>query len=999
MNYQRLILNLTSFNFIFSRTFSFFYVYLAIILLILIQLNENGVYCTNLASNYIQFNNDYIRNTLYSFKSLVNEDVLEFKDNDFNSSTTSRPKFTLKQITNLLASSDARYARLIEITGLAYLFYNKNSSHTFCATLIELFFPLSEYGEVAKLDEAIRNEHFDLKKFKLEYLNMSANALTEHFLDGYSVHSSKPSLVYSTLYGLVLVEYFSHLRMLQLSHNKLRHLERKHFEMFAGSLDTPSRLETLLLNSNELSSVRHDTFYDLKSLKYLDLSGNKLKLIHPLTFSMPSASLYLISLENNQLKTIFNTPHAESSTNRTNSTLESDAHNQTHPLASLKHLYLQGNDEIYCDCGLIWLYRLQSQINLPDFKCNYVIKNKPAEGQESELVKLEFSSIESENHLNESCQTPSLHVNTDKLEESSDFSLFRMLAKRWFAWTVFVDVLPVTTPTPYLMANERPNYDDSNENELNKKLIEQEKHVFHSWRLSDAVFECTNLDSNQLDESKSTIVWKTQYGYFSYLDADIMESMRDDALPGDEIFSETSPLDSNRTEPVSRQKVRKSYNSFKIFYKMNKLTRIHKHMRIAVGSKYGALTTSEIYVNEKNELIVTNMRQAMTGPFVCLAVNERGIRAYEYDMHVRAGVSEIFIYSLFVSLVSMILPSIAGLIICCYCEYEADKNYPMTPPCYPTPMASTPPNFDFNEWMANAASYLPNINLNIHYTLEQVSKKLRKGMEKASVTVKSLGMTSSAYIYSMYEQSTQRWSDIKGYVPSLNMPTLNLPTMRYPPVGQLANRMRMGMGNFVIQLREFCGTSDLTHTASIVDIESDTNASNAVGKTYIMEQFDRASSQHSQQHNFYRFLNLIKEESRLARKAGNGDAKTSRQGEEFYESELAQTPGSDGTTITMEMMENRPTTSAQASLSEYAAASSSVSGNNKMPKVIYVQIRQNIENDDDDDDDDDEEDVDSNSVSTTNNVNCVVNNDSNLKLEPNDNSKVVKKGKQTESSS
>ena len=262
-------------------------------------------------------------------------------------------------------------------------------------------------------------------------------------------------------------------------------------------------------------------------------------------------------------------------------------------------------------------------------------------------------------------------------------------------------------------------------------------------------------------------------------------------------------------------------------------------MSVVVGKYFGAMTKSDLYVNNMSQLVVTNFRQALAGPYVCISVNENGIRTYEYDMHVRTGMNEYFIYSLFVSLVSMVIPSLVGMLICCYCEYEAEKNYPMTPACYPTPMANTPPNFDFNEWMANAAKYLPNVNLNIHDTLEQVNKKLRKGMEKATVTVKSLGLTSHAYLNSVYEQSTQRWSEMKGYRPSLNMPTISLPSMKYPPVGQLANRMRMGVGNMLLQMREFCGTSDLTHTVSFNDIGTDTNAYNQMGATFMnIEQFD-----------------------------------------------------------------------------------------------------------------------------------------------------------------
>jgi len=242
-------------------------------------------------------------------------------------------------------------------------------------------------------------------------------------------------------------------------------------------------------------------------------------------------------------------------------------------------------------------------------------------------------------------------------------------------------------------------------------------------------------------------------------------------------------------------------------------------------------------------------------------------------------------------------------------------------------MGNTPPNFDFNEWMS---SYLPNIN--IQETLDQVSKKLRKGMEKASVTVKSLGITSTAYIYSMYEQSSQRWSDIKNFVPTLNvptltMPTLSLPTMKYPPVGQIANRMRTGMGNVFVQLREFCGTSDLTHTASIVDIESDTNASNAVGKTYILDQLNMRQ-QNQNQSNYLRFLYFIKEESRHNK----------QQNSKFIGD--IDTPTSDLTTMTGN--DTQPSTSANSQ--GYSNAS-------HLPKIAVHFYPINNASDDDLDDD------------------------------------------------
>lgn len=262
------------------------------------------------------------------------------------------------------------------------------------------------------------------------------------------------------------------------------------------------------------------------------------------------------------------------------------------------------------------------------------------------------------------------------------------------------------------------------------------------------------------------------------------------------------------------------HNSFKIFYQMNRLTRVYRNLTVKVGEKLGGQSFSNYLVNSNNQLIVTNMRQTVAGPFVCISVNEQGVKTYEYDIHIRVGIDEYFIYCLFVAILSAIVPSLVSLVICCVCEYKAARDYQINRQytCNPTPAGQTPPNFDFNDWVANAASYLP--NLKIHETLEGVSKKLRKGMGKASIAVKTLGITSSAYIYSVYEHSTQKWSDIKGYVPTLNVPSLTMPTMKYPPLGQITNRMRTGMGNMFIQVREFCGTSDLNHTASIGKLEN-----------------------------------------------------------------------------------------------------------------------------------------------------------------------------------
>ncbi|CAF0904419.1 unnamed protein product [Brachionus calyciflorus] len=726
-------------------------------------------------SELLYINDEYIKKNYLSDLSLNDRKSITFGQT---------PDLTLSNLQLTLQNDNYRYSKSIEISGFKSLVL-LNSTKEPSLNLIELFFPLGNYTHKNQIENLINSNRLDLNRFDLRHLNLSSNNFDESFLNGYSLKNIHNS--HSTLFDLVLRKYFSKIYVLNLSFNRIQILQREHFELFSSgdSNKIPTNLEVIFLNNNELSSIKHDTFYDLKNLKFLDLSSNRLKIIHPLLISY--SNLNYLNLRFNNLKGVFN---------GLNGTLQ-----------NLTHFYLDGNKDLKCDCGLEWLWQRKNEINI-DFNCG-------------------------ENFcLNEE---PNLFVNNENLDESSEISIIRKASKTWFGWTVFTDDLPPLIPYPYLISNQTKP-----EKELITQLENQEKHVYHSWLFSDVILKCSNRNESDYDNTESIILWKTQYGYFSNLN---------------EFDIDLASI--NKT----------SLNSYKIFYKFNKLTKIYKNKTIRISEKLGALSKSVIYVNEENNLVITNMRNLVSGPFVCLSINENDVKSYEYNILVRTGVSEYFIYSLFVSLISMIIPSIIGLIICCICEYQVDKNYPMTPPCYPTPMASTPPNFDFNEWMANAASYFP--NLNIQETLEQVSKRLRKGMEKASVTVKSLGMTSTAYIYSMYEQSSQRWYDLKQYVPNINVPSinlsLNLPNMRYPPMGQLANRMRIGMGNMFWQFREFCGSNDLTHTPSIVDIQADCSASNAVGKTYIMDQFNLHDNNRLNQENFYRFLDMIKEENKMDR--------------------------------------------------------------------------------------------------------------------------------------
>ena len=789
---------------------------------------------------------------------------------------------SVDQLKVVLREKKAIYKNVLEISGYSNVFSLEPN-----ATLIDLIFGLNPEFD---------KEQVQPQKFQMNVLDLSNNALTQHFLLGFA-HSDEQheSQLNTTLYQLLASELFSKVSLLKLSFNNIQHLRRDHFELFVNQKDIKdTMLETLLLDSNDIHTIQHDTFYDLVNLKQLDLSRNKLKLIHPLTLQLSRfPSLFWVDLSHNDLVAIFDFN-------------ESSEPTTTSQYSKLRHFYLNDNSEIKCDCALTWLLKLRNEIQFgSDFECTLQPRNT-----------ISLKEVREE-MLREMCApVPELVVNTEKMERVSNIPLFKRLSKAWFAWTVIEDDLPVTTPMPYLVSQET-----NKTSQLFEEVVEA-KRVYHSWVLDDIVFECSVNDTTE-----TAIVWKTQYGYLSNMDPNLLRlfSSYDDH---DLTFS------NNNTA------------SYKIFYHLAGLTKIHKNFTIRVGRPWATQTKSEFYVNEKNQLVVTNLRNVISGPFSCMAINEHGMRVFEYDIHVRTGVSEYFILSLFVSLISMIVPSILGLIVCCVCEYEADKNYPMTPPCYPTPMTgSTPPNFDFNEWMQNAASYLPNIN--IHDTLEQVSKKLRKGMEKASVTVKSLGVTSSAYIYSMYEQSSQRLSDMRSYVPSLNVPTLSMPSMRYPKL-ELTNRMRSGVGNMFIHFRQFCGTSDLAHTASIVNIESDTNASQAVGHhaAYMMEQLGSANSSTANANSFtyyQKFLQLIKEEQKRHKskktpisspikinEEESGDFSDSSSEDEDENNLREQDFRRFNADIsTNNERENVPTTSAYASSSSGSNSSNSVSSSKK----------------------------------------------------------------------
>jgi len=364
---------------------------------------------------------------------------------------TNHNNHTLNSIQALLATTNFRNAKSIQLTNLNYLFKPCRNQSLPACRLDELFFSTES------------NQTNLSNTFQLDSLNLTNNHLTESFLEVAGNHSD--------IYLRLVYSYFSHLRLLVLSNNKFKHLERKHLFLFHQH----GQLETLLVNSNKISSIRHDTFHDLARLKHLDLSNNHLKLIHPLTFCVQNSQLTLLNLRNNRLRTLFYTPIFKQTINVTNTTTDPIINNSSLP--NLSFLYLEGNEDFTCNCGLLWLYHAQKTVTLDNFTCSYTTNHT--------LVShtVPFQSISNESLLEHACTDPGLYVDTDSLAQTSSFTLFRSWATRWFDWTLLVD-------------------------------ISQEKHVFHTWRTSDVVFDCTNKDpSADVDETNSTIIWKTQHGY------------------------------------------------------------------------------------------------------------------------------------------------------------------------------------------------------------------------------------------------------------------------------------------------------------------------------------------------------------------------------------------------------------------------------------------------------------------------------------------------------
>lgn len=203
-------------------------------------------------------------------KNLVRSETVRLSDT---------PGLNINRVRSILASNQK--ARSVDFSRMGDLLESTNS------TLLDIFSPGKDL------------------KFALECLNLSSNAFSDQFL------------MVGKVDGLL-----GKLRFVELVDNRIEHLDRHRLEVFENS-----PLEALLIDSNQITSVRHDSFAALGFLKYISLSNNRIKLIHPLTFS-PTPNLIYLNLAYNRLQAVFKTPAESNATSL--------------PLKSLKYLFLNG---------------------------------------------------------------------------------------------------------------------------------------------------------------------------------------------------------------------------------------------------------------------------------------------------------------------------------------------------------------------------------------------------------------------------------------------------------------------------------------------------------------------------------------------------------------------------------------------------------------------------------------------------------------------------------
>jgi hypothetical protein len=624
-----------------------------------------------------------------------------------------------------------------------------------------------------RLDEFYSNLTGNLKTnefIRITELNARTLEIFASLISTYNTHlksieiSNAPGLFPNRRLNLsAILSFNKNLELLNISNNQLVAIDSDNNNDNNDTMSTDNvyPLKFLQLSFNQIGSLDFLVNKTFAKLEQLVVNGNNLS--HISRGQVDSLdSLNFLDLSRNQIELLHPAVLQETAKLKILDLSQNRlrAFYLSQSVNQLEYLNLNENP-IMCDCTLVSLLKPVDGIVVQDnFTCQY---NQHA-------IRMDNLN---ESFLQETCTKPVIAYDVSQIESTSKFTQLEFLARQWFNWYIFPDNTyrePFIEPSDAIDAHIKIDGNTSVPN-------------LHVYSMSDIKLKCIANGSPE-----PAIVWQTSFGYFTNINTSLYEQ---------------------------------------IFHKLGKLIKVHGDMTVRLSTYGSAQSINRISVTDQNELSITNVRQKFVGKLSCLAVNGAGLAIVDFYVDIRAGVRDQFFYCLLVGVVSAFISCLIGSIACAINEKHAVAMFPMTPPIHPTPFDTnatpTPPNFDLNQWMTQAAS-------NITETLEQVKKKLHKGVEKASITVKSIGVHSSSYLYSVYEHGTQRLSNIKSYVPTLNVPTITLPTSRY--TNQLVTRMdrlRVGVADYFFQIREFCGTSDMMHTVSMATIHTDTNAANNVG--------------------------------------------------------------------------------------------------------------------------------------------------------------------------
>ena len=150
----------------------------------------------------------------------------------------------------------------------------------------------------------------------------------------------------------------------------------------------------------------------------------------------------------------------------------------------------------------------------------------------------------------------------------------------------------------------------------------------------------------------------------------------------------------------------------------------------ALAGPFTARTQHTLHAFDGSRLSVTQARAALQHRISCSGVNMLGTYTYEFHFDIDTHVLHRALWQLiYTSGFGFFMALVAGALCITLKRTYYRRDHLKTPPIYPTmtpnSAARTPPNFELNQWLSEAAA-------NISGTLEQVRDKLRMGVQQVS---------------------------------------------------------------------------------------------------------------------------------------------------------------------------------------------------------------------------------------------------------------------------